>query len=62
MSYANGPSSPLCIAMTKFAQYDSNGVVKMIRHPDRLMVLRMKSSYADVVSTIFFIFLDESVL
>ena len=47
------PSSPLCIAMTYFAQYDSNGVAKEITHPDRLKVLHMKSSYADVVSVTF---------
>ena len=45
--------------MIIFAQYSSNGVVKAFRHPDRLRVLRMKSSYADVVSMIF---LDGKVL
>ncbi|KAN0120868.1 Peptidase C14, caspase domain containing protein [Russula decolorans] len=30
--------------------YDSNGVVKPFRHPERLSVLRQKASYADVVS------------
>jgi len=30
--------------------YDSNGLVKRLRHPERLRILRQKSSYADVVS------------
>jgi hypothetical protein len=38
--------------MSYSAQYDSNGVVKEFRHPNRLGVLRVKSSYADVVSVV----------
>jgi hypothetical protein len=35
------------------AQYDKHGVVKEFRHPDRLRILRLKSSYADVVRPVF---------
>jgi len=30
--------------------YDSNGLVKPLRHPECLRILRQRSSYADVVS------------
>jgi len=33
--------------------YDSNGLVKPVRHLESLSMLRQKSSYADVVSTVF---------
>jgi hypothetical protein len=55
MWYAQPSSRPLqvTVALTFAAQYDSNGVVKPFRHPERLRVLRQKASYADVVSTVF---------
>ena len=39
--------------MTYPTQYDSNGVVQEFLHPDRLEVLRAKSSNAHVVSIVF---------
>ena len=37
--------------MTYYGQYNAQGVVKEFRHPNRLKILRQKSSYAHVVST-----------
>lgn len=39
--------------MTYPTQYDSNGVVQEFLHPDRLAVLRAKSSNAHVVRIAF---------
>ena len=39
--------------MTYSVQYDARGVVKEFKHPDRLKILRLKSSYADVVRPVF---------
>ena len=39
--------------MTYSVQYNVHGVVKEFRHPDRLRILHLKSSYADVVSPVF---------
>ncbi|KAH9995799.1 caspase domain-containing protein [Russula vinacea] len=36
--------------LTYSAQYDSNGMAKPIRHPERLRILRQQGSYADIVS------------
>jgi hypothetical protein len=42
----------LCLSMTYSTQYNTHGVVKEFAHPNRLRVLRLKSSYADVVSPV----------
>ena len=42
----------LWVALTHSTQYDSNGLAKPLRHPEPLEILRQKSSYADVVSTV----------
>jgi len=34
-------------------KYNSGGVVKKFKHPQKSEVVRMKSSYADVVSALF---------
>jgi hypothetical protein len=47
------PFRSLRVALTYPTQYDSNGMVKPIRHPERLRILRRRGSRADIVSTIF---------
>ena len=55
MWYAQSSSRHLqvTVALTFAAQYDSNGVFKPLRHPEKLSVLRQKASYAEVVGTVF---------
>ena len=51
--YATSSSSPIFAALIYLVQYNSDGIVKKFKHPFKSEVVRMKSSYADIVSAFF---------
>jgi hypothetical protein len=58
MSYVKSSGS-LLVILTYSTQYSSKGVVKEIKHENKLGLLREKASYADVVGVVI---LNQSVL